>query len=29
MEGETGTGTTYGRNVKFIRIFFWESKTKR
>jgi len=28
MEGEIGTGTTYGSNVRFVRIFFWETQNE-
>jgi len=28
MEGAIWKGTTYGRNVRFIRIFFWEKLNK-
>jgi hypothetical protein len=28
MEGEIGTRTTYGRNVKFIRTLFWEKQNE-
>jgi hypothetical protein len=28
MEGEIGTGTTYGSNVKFARLFYWENQNE-
>jgi hypothetical protein len=28
MAGEIGTGTTYGRNIQFIRNFFWEKQNE-